>query len=280
MFSRTPSGIRNTDLFYKGQYLIIIEGEDDEPFWGVFFPEEVDGYKRKFKPVGGAAVNKYIEEISHRNANFGVAIDSDYRLLLGKVHHHPRILETHCHSIENLMLSSSNIVSIIRTKSRVTDYDIQDVETWLDHFNESLYKLMVADFLNEQNNLGIKCAGDNCFRFLEKTHVPKFDETKINSFINSLNFPQEQLDKASQRLKGYKPSLHIRGHFFSSAVLCFINHEVKKVRRIKKKNICISNDDFYTMLVLCCEVSLSSSPLMQSFRDRAVNVAKEVVKIL
>jgi hypothetical protein len=40
MFSRTPSGIRNTDLFYKGQYLIIIEGEDDEPFWGIFFQKK------------------------------------------------------------------------------------------------------------------------------------------------------------------------------------------------------------------------------------------------
>jgi hypothetical protein len=240
----------------------------------------VDGYKRKLKPVGGAAVNKYIEEIYHSNANFAVAIDSDYRLLLGKLHNHPRILETHCHSIENLMLSSSNIVSIIRKKSRVTDYDIQDVETWLAHFNESLYDLMVADFVNEQNNLGIKCAGDNCFRFLERNHVPNFDNTKINYFIRSLNLPQEQLDKASQELKKYKPSLYRRGHFSSSAVLCFINHEVKKARRINKKNSCISNDDFYAMSVLCCEVSLSSSPLMQNFRDRAVNVAKEVVKIL
>ena len=50
MFSRTSSGIRNIDLFYTDQYLVIVEGQDDVPFWGIFFPESIDGYKLKLKP--------------------------------------------------------------------------------------------------------------------------------------------------------------------------------------------------------------------------------------
>lgn len=60
MFSRSSSGIKNTHLFYSNQYLVIVEGTDDGPFWANFFPEKIDGYNRKIKPVGGREeVTKY-----------------------------------------------------------------------------------------------------------------------------------------------------------------------------------------------------------------------------
>jgi hypothetical protein len=41
MLSHTPSGIRNLHLFHRNQYVVIVEGEDDKPFWSKIFPKEV-----------------------------------------------------------------------------------------------------------------------------------------------------------------------------------------------------------------------------------------------
>jgi hypothetical protein len=281
MFNRTSSGIRNTDLFYRNQYLIIVEGQDDIPFWSIFFPEYIDNYKRKFKPVGGDEIKKYIEEIYNNDANFGVALDSDYRILTEQLHNHHRILETPSYSIENIMLSSLSITYIIRIKSRDIDYDIEQVESWLDYFNNITYSLMVADLIIQENKLGEECLGDNCLKFLENgnTKAPQFNEIRIKDFINSLGIPKEKIEETEEKLINYKPYLHVRGHFFASAVLCFINHEVHKIRKTKSKK-CISKDDFYTMAIMACKEFLSVNDQLQDLQNKAVNVAKEVVKIL
>ena len=99
MFTRTSSGIRNSDLFYPGQYLVIVEGKDDVPFWRIFFPEEISGYKCKFKPVGGNEIKKYVDEINQK-PHFAIAMDSDYRLFMNQIYEHPQIAETYVHSIE------------------------------------------------------------------------------------------------------------------------------------------------------------------------------------
>ncbi len=281
MFSRTSSGIRNTDIFYRNQYLIFVEGQDDVPFWGIFFPENIDGYKRKLKPVGGEEIKKYVAEIYKNDAKFAVALDSDYRIITGQIHNHPRILETPSYSIENLMLSSLSIAYLIRIKSRNIDYEVQQVEAWLDYFNDITYILMVADFLIQEAKLGQECLGDNCFQFLEngKTKIPKFDEKRIREFINNLGIAKEKLDEAEKRLIQYKPFLHVRGHFFASAVLCFINNEIHKIRQTKIKK-CISNDDFYAMAIMACKEFLSVSDQLQDLHNKAINVANEVVKII
>jgi hypothetical protein len=232
MFTRTSSGIRNTHLFYSGFYVVIVEGTSDCPFWSIFFPSELNGYKRKFKPVGGRLeVKNYINELLLNKTKFAVAIDSDYRLLIDCLHKNPRIIETIYHSIENLMLCSSTIASVIRNLSHDTEYEIFKVNSWLEHFDLATYSLMIADLLIEKNHLGKQCVGENCFPFLVKHHEPTFDETKINNFIENLNLPQEELDELNQKLKNFKSRFHIRGHFFFSAVLCFISHEVKKIRK-------------------------------------------------
>lgn len=283
MFTRTPSGIRNTDLFYRNQYLIIVEGQDDVPFWSIFFPEHIDGYKHKFKSVGGDEIKKYVEEIykNDADAKFAVALDSDYRIITGKIHNHRRILETPCYSIENIMLSSLSIKKIIRTKSRDIDYDIEKVETWLDYFNKIAYSLMSADIIIQEDKLGQECLGDNCFKFLEngKTKAPEFNKIRIKDFITGLEIPKERIEEIENKLINFKPCLHVRGHFFASAVLCFINHEVHKIRQTKNKKW-ISNDDFYTMAIMACKDSLSESDQLQDLQNKALNVAKEVVKIL
>jgi len=282
MFSRTSSGIRNSDLFYTDHYLVIVEGQDDVPFWGIFFPESIDGYKLKFKHVGGEAIKKYIKEIDENtnDAKFAVALDSDYRIITKQLYDHPRILETPSYSIENLMLSSFSIAYIIRIKSRNIDYDIQIVENWLNYFNEKAHVLMVADFFVQENRLGKECLSDNCLRFLEnqRTKAPKFDERKIEEFITQMGITKQKLQETEKKIKNYKPCLHVRGHFFASAVLCFVNQEVSKIRSTNKKNI--SNDDFYALAIMACKESLCNSDKLKKLKQKALNVAKETVKLL
>ena len=140
---------------------------------------------------------------------------------------------------------------------------------------------MVADLIIQENKLGEECLGDNCLKFLEngKTKAPQFNEITIKDFINSLGIAKEKIEETEEKLIKYKPYLHVRGHFFASAVLCFINHEVHKIRKTKSKK-CISKDDFYTMAIMACKEFLSVNDQLQDLQNKALNVAKEVVKIL
>lgn len=158
MFSRTPSGIRNKSLFYAGEYFVYVEGKDDVAFWKIFFPEQINSYKSRVVLVGGKKeINKYIEQIINHDAKFIVAADSDYRLLLGEeLHNHPRIIETQCHSIENIMLFPSSIALIIRNLIRHDDYDKEIIERWLTNFDLTTYLLMIADVFIEKGKLGKK----------------------------------------------------------------------------------------------------------------------------
>lgn len=278
MFNRTSSGIRNTHLFHSGFYVVIVEGSSDCPFWSNFFPSELNGYKRKLKPVGGRAeVQQYIDELLLNKAKFVVAMDSDYRSLLNLLHNDSRILETEYHSIENLMLCPSAIASVIRNLSHDTEYQKLTADTWLDHFDVATHPLMVADLINEKNNLGKKCAGENCSLFLVKKHDPIFDTNKIYNFIEELKLPEEEFNKTGKKLEEVKPRFYIRGHFLFSAVLCFIRHEVKKIR---KKSVPISNDSFYAMLIAQCESRIEGDPILKTMKERALSAAKEVTELL
>jgi len=282
MFSRTPSGIKNTDLFYRKQYIVIVEGSDDIPFWSLFFPREVAGYERKFKQVGGKTeIAKYVDEVYNNNAKFAIALDSDYHVFMGKIHNHPQIIETLAHSIENLLISPKTLANIIRVDSRQEDYDIKNVECWLHDFDKAVHSLMVVDYLAQKLDLGKQCLGESCFRFLkeEKKKEPFFDTNKIQNFIKNINIPDDIIKRSEQELTQYKPSRHIRGHFFFGSSLCFINYEVNRLRSNKKKRS-IANDELYSMLILACEKLFPDCLELQTLREKAIKVAQEVVRLL
>lgn len=278
MFSRTPSGIRNTHLFYGGCYVVIVEGTSDCPFWSNFFPKEINGYKLKLKPVGGRLeVQNYINEILSSKAIFAVAVDSDYRALLNRLYEDSKILETRYHSIENLMLCSFAIASVIRNLSHDPEYESLKVDDWLKHFDEATHPLMLADLVIESNNLGKQCVGENCLYFLSGKNDPTFDFNKIAHFVKDLNLPSGDLEKMSRKAEKAKSRFHIRGHFIFSAALCFTSCEVKKIR---KKSIPLSKDSFYGMLVTLCESRIEVDPILKAMREKAILAAKEVTYLL
>lgn len=278
MFSRTSSGIRNTDLFYRNQYIVIVEGQDDVPFWSIFFPKEVSGYKCKLKPVGGSEIQNYVDEIYAGNAKFLVALDSDYRLFMGKVHNHAQIIETFFYSIENIIINPQTLATIICVETRKDEYGTEAAESWFNHFDETVYDLMVADYFIQKECLGKECLGKSCLRFLEnsKTKFPKFSSKKISGFIENLGLDKSKFELLRNELTMHKPSQHIRGHFFFGASLCFINHEVNRLRPNKVKRS-IANEDLYTMLILACKDLVSSCSDLSKISEKAVHVAQQLV---
>jgi hypothetical protein len=216
--------------------------------------------------------------MSHDEAKFVVAIDSDYSFLLNCLHNHSRIVETKCHSIENLMLFTLSITSIIQNLSHDIEYEFHGVNSWLDEFDLVTYPLMIADLLIEKNNIGKPCVKENCFSFLIKNNVPKFDPKKIVDFITALNLDNEEFNELEQILKDFKPRFHIRGHFFSSAVLCFISHEVKRI--CNKKSISIPNDTFYAMSIASLQSCISTDPILQDIQQKALLAVQDVTDLL
>jgi Protein of unknown function (DUF4435) len=278
MFNRTSSGISNTHLFHAGYYIVIVEGVTDKPFWNQFFPEEVNGYKKKIKSVGGTpAVQPYIDELLHGKAKFAVAVDSDYRLLLNRLHNDIKIIETKYHSIENLMLHPSSIASIIRSLSYETEYEELLVDDYLNHFDLATHALMVADLAIQEHRIEKQCVGDNCSQFLASKNIPKFDADRIDCFIGNLELPDKAWSKADRKLKGKKSRFHIRGHFLSSFVLRFVSHEVTKIRG---KSVSISNDSFYALLISQCESRIAVDPILESIKNEALLAATEVTALL
>jgi Protein of unknown function (DUF4435) len=282
MVNRTSSGINNADLFHKNEYLVYVEGKYDINFWSIFFPDEISGYKRNIKQVGGnGAIEKYLESLIKHNGQFAVALDSDYKSLSKISHNHPQVIETVRHSIENVMIMPKILAKIIRVSSHQEYSEINNVEMWFDHFDRSMYDLMIADYVIQNTNIGKPCLGDNCSRFLEnqKTRSPIFDLEKINEYIDNLELQSDIFNHNKKTLNQYKPTDHIQGHFLFSAALCFVNHEINRLRNCKK-NTHISNDNLYSMLFLACESLLSDLAELQLMRQKAMQVAKEVVKIL
>lgn len=191
---------------------------------------------------------------------------------------HPQIIETYVHSIENIMIVPETLLEIITTKSRAETYDINKIINWINDFNLVMYDLMVVDYLIQKECTGEQCL-KTCLEFLknQKTKKPDFDSEKINSFIKKLNISEKPFKIAKSKLQDYKPSRHIRGHFYSGALLCYVNYEVNLLKK-KNKKISISNDDFYTMLILACKNLLSESSELQRLKHKAHNVAQKVVR--
>jgi hypothetical protein len=278
MVSRTSSGIRNIDLFYREQYLVIVEGDDDRPFWKLFFPDDIEGYKLKLKAVGGKVeVQKYINEILTSDAQFAVAIDSDYRLLMNCLNEHKRIVETKTHSIENIILCSLNVTHIVQNLSKDTDYEQEMVERWMQYFDEKIYPLMVVDYIIERDSMGIKCMGDNCQRFFIKNNSSVLDENKITEFINSLNISKQEITSTEETLRFYKPRLHSRGHFFFSAVQRFISSEAK---RLCGKTVSVSIESLFSNAISSCNQCLKENNLLEELQSDCNISAQEVVELL
>ena len=258
MLEHTSARIRNAHLFDRNRYLVIVEGKDDLPFWNLFFPNCINGYRLKIKPVGGKEINKYLHEVVKGNGKFAIALDSDYNLFSDCTHNHPQIVETFVHSIENVMLCPRILAEIICTKSRhdLEEYETSNIEEWFNHFDEVMYELMIADYLLQSELSSVKFLDDNCVRFLknQKTKDPIFDSDKISEYISKFDIPERNFKSIMVKLNPHKPSKQIRGHFLFAAALCFINHEVNRLKGGSKK-IHMSNDDLYTILIQTCKSS-------------------------
>jgi hypothetical protein len=136
-------------------------------------------------------------------AKFVVAIDSDYSFLLNCLHNHSRIVETKCHSIENLMLFTLSITSIIQNLSHDIEYEFHGVNSWLDEFDLVTYPLMIADLLIQAASGVSVSNGIQEFKN-NKKHLPASIEQRTKAeLVEQVSYSKYQLSAEEKITLGF-----------------------------------------------------------------------------
>ncbi|MFH1718806.1 MAG: DUF4435 domain-containing protein [Planctomycetota bacterium] len=272
-FDRTEAGIRNTPLFYRGKYLVYVEGKDDITFWTEVFPEKSNGQRVHFRAIGGdTAIEKRVRillkpDIPDDDKEFVVARDSNYGWIAKRYERHPRLVETRYHSIENVMLCKCRIAKVIRSVSRVARYPMSRVERWLRAYDDAVAWLTLADVLNEARLTRESVMGNNCSRFCIDNEQPVFDDRKIESHIRTVGFKPRELKRARINIKHYRPRYYSRGHFYFSAVFRFIRYEVQNLRNTR--NIHFSQEALYTVAFEKCTKCMENGRRIKPLTEEA-----------
>jgi len=109
--------------FYRVEKIVYVEGDDDVAFWEYLF-ERFFSLSVEIEAVGGKVELKRISELIHSNeAEYIVAMDSDYDDFSG-FDYHPNILRTYGYSIENTMVSRESICKILKTIARLPNKEV------------------------------------------------------------------------------------------------------------------------------------------------------------
>jgi hypothetical protein len=139
---------------------------------------------------------------------------------------------------------------------------------------------MIADALIEKERLSKKCIGEKCQQFLiDKDNSHEFDVLKINSYIQSLDLPDNLKNDLFDRLRTFLPRYHIRGHFYLSAVAHFVYQEIKRLKD-NKGRISITDESFYTLALTSFEANFSENDLADYLKEKAILAAKDVVRLM
>lgn len=229
---RTRSGIKNFYKFFKGYYIVIVEGPDDFVFWRNYFPADIKGLKLKIKPVGGKpSVNKYIEVIKEDKAPYIAIIDSDYDAFQNNTHNHDLVIETSTYSIENLMVCKCKVSKIISGYTQ-KDKDYQPgFEKALDQYDECILPLMCADYFLK--NIGAKSTlmSGACLKYLKTgNYVKEISKKKILNEIKKHKV--KDIQKLTDQYKDLKPRFYSNGHFFFGFVCAYMSSCIKSERSV------------------------------------------------
>lgn len=236
--------------FYNAEKMVYVEGEDDIPFWELIF-NKIAGYKVEVEAVGGKPeLMKIAKTILTDNAEYLVAMDSDFDIFKDSFNH-INIIRTPGYSIENTLVTSASLAKFIKNLARVPSKDVpwSRCSDWLDKVNEMIKQLVILDVANELGGYGVKLALENSDRFMVSNNSCELCSEKIGKFIDSLQLdvPEEVASKVDNVISDLGLSYLdiIRGHFLFSAALNFIRSKVREIG----KNITISMDATYANML-------------------------------
>ena len=234
--------------FYNKRAIVYVEGVDEVPFWGEYF----DSADYEVQEVGGCEnLMQYIAKIRDGVTSFIVAMDNDYSDFIDDKFKSPLLIRTYGHSIENDMFCYANINVILRRLIKTQQDFSSDINSWLEAWNTSTYKLLLYDITSVVKKKGVEVCGNNCARFLKKTE-PLVDDQVVDKFIESIksNFLQEELDDIDAQIAEMKKGHHqlIKGHFIASGICHFIRYMLNKHTGRKNQ---LSNDAIFAMATAC-----------------------------
>lgn len=217
--------------FHNVDKLIYVEGEDDIRFWEIIF-EKTATFSVAIQPTDGKQeLNKRLDEVLNHGAQYLIAKDADYDLL-DECIEHTQVIYSYGYSIENTFISSGTIVKVIQNVGRLSKNNVPNefAQIWLDTFSTKAFKLLTADIISKQDNLGISVMAKNYNRFTSEPIPYELCEKKIDNFLNS-NVGSVDA-KRYQECEGLLLSQTrtcldlVVGHFLFSATARFIKHEL------------------------------------------------------
>ena len=256
----SPEAISVLRFFHGVDVIVLVEGEDDVPFWEAIL-EKFAEFTYYSQPVGGKPeLLKYVELINLGKLDAIVAMDRDYDFLETQ-NSHANILRTYGYSIENSLVSSTTIRYVIEHLARVSRQKCQaiEVDAWLDGFCAIASDLIIHDIGNYLISGAEEVAGDNCARFMKTQKSPELSASKIDRHLNTLHFSVTELqgDLIVEKMSVAHLSIRdvVRGHFLFSAVYRFVVFAVEQLRG----RVTISIDALLGVFMMAFRVTFSDS---------------------
>lgn len=156
-FTRSPSGIRNSALFFGVDRIVYVEGTGaDQKFWNNVFDVFYTGPLRfHFKSLGPrTAVLPYIEAIASSSvANVVAIVDSDYEGLRFSKFSIPNVIYSYGYSFENDLFTPKQAIKLLSQLSG--DVGIRKYKNLLQRLqvaSNELSRLSVLDFVAQFND--------------------------------------------------------------------------------------------------------------------------------
>ena len=220
--------------FYGVDCMVYVEGDDDIAFWEHLF-ENIAELKVEVEPVGGKPeLRKYAKSICSGEAEFLVAMDSDYEDITG-YEYHPNILRTYGYSIENTLITkyaaSKILKNICKLPSKKEPIDL--CSEWMEEFSKKIKPLVVFDLANVIEAKGVAVIPRASERFMKSQTSCDLCSTKISSYLEG--FPLIVDEIKVQEIEGLLDEAGVsfidllRGHFLFSAVMRFIKVQANKL---------------------------------------------------
>ncbi|PUA46936.1 hypothetical protein C5U62_02865 [Pseudomonas protegens] len=220
------------DAFMECDYILFVEGDDDVLFWNTVITR-CSKLNVDIRPVGGVnELKPYVEKVRNGVLDCVVAQDADYSVHIGEKRH-SRVLYTYGYSIENTLYNPELVTSLLGVWSKKQIDASSEVSKWLEDLVNSCTPLFYLDFLNAKKKLEIDTGAGHCQRFMVSKNSEKFDRQKVSSHVERIS-KQHALSLSSDELSCVKnvPILVLmRGHFLQSAVLRYINCQLKLMGR-------------------------------------------------
>lgn len=257
--------------FYGVDRVVYVEGEYDIPFWEIIF-EKILSVSVEFESVGGKPeLKKYAEKILSGEAEYVVAMDSDYDYFFD-IEENPQIIRTFGYSIENSIITFESLCKALKNITRIPAKSVpSDVcRSWILEFEEKTKDLVLLDLFNARKQLGISVIPDSTERFMTSNNSCNICDRKVSKFIGKIGIRKEDCKEEEDALRESGRSVFelLRGHFLFSAIMRFIKVQAKKLG----KNISMSKDMMYSVLVAVFEIIFTEDHSHYSYYKKHLEV--------